>query len=78
MYKHFFSQIEVMQEGKESLPCCGLCGIHITAGRLTKHQRTQRCNRNTQIQWRGGGRRDRKPMRGSVFQPHGGIKGVMY
>ena len=51
MYRHFFSQITVVQEGRESLPRCDLCGMHIPAGRLPKHQRTQRYNHNIQMRW---------------------------
>ena len=36
----------------EPLPCCNLCGMHMTEGRLLKHQRTQRYDRNTQMRWR--------------------------
>ena len=47
-----FSRIEVVQEGKDPLPCCDLCIIHMPAGRLIKHQKSQRCYRNTQMHWR--------------------------
>ena len=39
MYRHFFLPIAVVQEGMEPLPCCDLCGLHMPAGRLIKHQR---------------------------------------
>ena len=32
MYRHCFSQILVVQEVKETLPCCDLCGIHMPVG----------------------------------------------
>ena len=41
-----------MQEGKETLPRCDLCGMHMPAGRLTKHHRTRRCDKNRQMWWR--------------------------
>ena len=47
----FFSRIEVVQEGKEPLNHCDLCGIRIAEGRLIKHQRMRRCNRNMQMRW---------------------------
>ena len=34
MFQHFWSQIAVVQEGKESLPRCDLRGMHMPAGRL--------------------------------------------
>ena len=52
MWRHFFSRIVVVQEGKEPLTLCNLCGMHMPAGRLIKHHKTQRCDRNTQIRWR--------------------------
>ena len=39
-------------EGEELLPRCDLCRIHMSEGRLTKHQRTARCEKNTQMRWR--------------------------
>ena len=41
MYLHFWSQVEVVQEGEEPLPCCNLCGMHMPAGRLIKYPRTE-------------------------------------
>ena len=52
MYRQFFSRIAVVQEGKDPLPRCELCGMHMPAGRLINHQRKRRCDRNTQIRWR--------------------------
>ena len=49
MYRNFFLRIAVVQEGKEPLTLCDLCGMHIPVGRLIKHQRTRRCDRNTQM-----------------------------
>ena len=52
MYRHFLSQIAVVQEGMEPLPRCDLCGMHMSAGRILKHQRTKWCDRNMHIRWR--------------------------
>ena len=49
MYRHFFAWIAVVQEGREPLPRCDLCVMHMPAGRLLKHQRTKRCDRNMQM-----------------------------
>ena len=46
-----FLRLEVVQEWKEPLPRCNLCGIHMQSGRLIKHQQTERCNRNMQMWW---------------------------
>ena len=51
MYRHFWSQVAVVQEGAEPLPQCDLCGMHMPAGRLIKHRHTERCNKNTQMWW---------------------------
>ena len=29
-----------------------LCGMHMRAGRLIKHQKTDSCDQNTQMRWR--------------------------
>ena len=42
----------VVQKGKEPLPRCDLCSINVPAGRIINHQRTKRCNSNTQMRWR--------------------------
>ena len=52
MYRHFFAWIAVVQEEREPLPRCDLCGMHMPAGRLLKHQLTKRRERNTQKRWR--------------------------
>ena len=52
MYRHFFACIVVVQEGREPLNRCYLCGMHIPAERILKHQQTQRCNWNTQMRCR--------------------------
>ena len=51
MYRHFFSRIAVVQEGREPLPCCDMCGIHILEDRIIKHQWSQWCDQNTQMWW---------------------------
>ena len=52
MYRHFFARIGVMQEGRDPLPLCELCGMHMPAGQLLEHQRTQQCDWKTQMRWR--------------------------
>ena len=52
VYTHLFAWIEVVQEGRETLPHCDFCGMHIPAGQLLKHQRTKRCNRNMHMRYR--------------------------
>ena len=52
MFRHFRSQIAVVQEGRETLPRCDMCGMHMSAGRIIKHRQTARCDRNTQMRWR--------------------------
>ena len=52
MYRHFFAWIEMVQEGRKPLSRCDLCGTHMPAGRLLKHQRTKRCDQNMQMRWR--------------------------
>ena len=52
IYRNFLSQIAVVQEGKEMLPLCDLCGVHMPEGWLINQQRTQRCDGKTQMQWR--------------------------
>ena len=53
MNRNFRSQVEVMQEGVKPLPHCDLCRIHMQAGRLIRHWRIQRCDKNTQMRWQG-------------------------
>ena len=47
MYRHLRSKVVVVQEGTEPLSCYDLCGNHMTAGQLIKHQRTAHCDKNT-------------------------------
>ena len=42
----------VVKEGAEPLTCCDLCGMHMTEGRLIRHRRIARCDKNTQMRWR--------------------------
>ena len=51
MYHHFRSKVDLVQEGAELLPCYDLCGMHMPLGRLIKHHRTARCDKNTHIRW---------------------------
>ena len=41
----------MVQEGKEPLPCCDLCGMHMPEERIIKHRRMARCDNNTQMRW---------------------------
>ena len=52
MFRHFISKVAIVQEGKETLPRCEMCRIHITEGRLIRHRRMERCDRNDQMRWR--------------------------
>ena len=54
MYRHFRSNVAVVQEGVEPLPHCDLCRIHhIPAGWIIKHWSTAQCDKNSQIWWWG-------------------------
>ena len=52
IYRHFRSQVVVVQEVEELLPRCDLCGMQMSAGRLVKNLRTQRYNKYTQMRCR--------------------------
>ena len=52
MYRSFLFRVAVVQEGREPLPCCYMCGMQMPAGWMIKYQWMQRCDRNTQMQWR--------------------------
>ena len=52
MYIHFSSKVAVLQEGRETLPYCKMCGIHIPAGQLLKLRRTVRHFKNTETRIR--------------------------
>ena len=51
IYRHFWSKMAVFQEGVELLPRCESCVMHMPAGRLIKHQRTARCDKNSHMRW---------------------------
>ena len=51
MFRRFRSQIVVDQEGREPLPRCNMCGMHIPVGRLVKHLQTARYNRSAHMRW---------------------------
>ena len=52
MFHHFRSKVLVFQEGKDPLPCCDLCRIHMSVVRLIHYRKTARYDRNTQMRWR--------------------------
>ena len=78
MFRNFWSQIAVVQEGRELLPYCDMYGMHMSEGRLIKHQQAARSDRNTQMRWR---RRDvdiSKKCTGGDLQPNGVQKGGVF
>ena len=48
----FGSQVAVVQEGVELLPCCDFCGMNMASGRLIKHRQTAIFDRNMHMRWR--------------------------
>ena len=42
MFCHFRSKVSIVQEGKELLPRCDMCGMNMPTGRLIRHMRTAR------------------------------------
>ena len=52
MFQNFRSRIVVVLGGKEPLPRCDMCGMHMPSGRPVRHLQTERCDRNTQMRWR--------------------------
>ena len=44
MYRHSFARIAVVQEGREPLPHCDLCGMFMLERRLLKHHQTKWCD----------------------------------
>ena len=52
MYRYACPKVAVLQEGRETLPRCDMCGMHMPAGRMLKHQRTARCFKNTDMRIR--------------------------
>ena len=51
IYCHFISKVTVIQEETEPLPCCYLCRMHMSVGRLKMHKNKARFNKNTQMRW---------------------------
>ena len=49
MFRNFRSRIAVVQYGRYLLTRCNMCGIHMPAGRLVRHTRTEICERKTHI-----------------------------
>ena len=44
MYRYWKVQVVTVQEGTAPIPLCPICGIHVHAEILIKHQRTYLCN----------------------------------
>ena len=42
MFRYFRSKVEVVQEGKELLPRCDLCGTHMASVWLIRHRKMAR------------------------------------
>ena len=55
MYRHWKSNVAIIQEGPEPLPRCDHCGMHIPAARLIKHIWMEICNNSTEIRLIQGG-----------------------
>ena len=51
IYRHFHSRVELVQERRETLPRCRKYGMNFPAGRILKHQRMARCDKNEQMCW---------------------------
>ena len=52
MYRKFYSKVAVLQEGREPLPRCKMCRMHILVMRLLDHQRTACCFKNDKMRLR--------------------------
>ena len=52
MCHHFRSKVMMFQDRAEPLPPFDLCGLHMPARRVIKHQRTACYDKNTQMSWR--------------------------
>ena len=52
MYQNFRLQVAVVQEGEEPLTRCDLWGMQMSEGRLIKHWKTERYDRNMHMRWR--------------------------
>ena len=51
-FRIFRSQIAVVQEVREPLPRCNMCGMYTPEGRFIKNLQIERCDKNTQMRWR--------------------------
>ena len=47
MYHHFWSRVEMVQEGVEPLPHCDLFEMHMSVWRIFKHQIKMHCDNKT-------------------------------
>ena len=45
MYRHWKSQVLILQEGTPPLPLCSNCGMHMNVAKMIRNQRMDRCNR---------------------------------
>ena len=52
MYRNYHSRVAVVQERKDMLPHCSNYDVHLSARRMIKHQRTERCDKNEHMWWR--------------------------
>ena len=52
MFRHFLLKFMVIQKGREPLPRCNMCIMHMPEGRLLKHRRTAFCFRNNEMRIR--------------------------
>ena len=52
MYINFLLKVTVLQEGRDPLPRCDMCGMHMPAGRLLKHRRRACRFKNTEMRIR--------------------------
>ena len=43
MYRHWNSEVAIMQEGTEPLPQCEQCGMHMPTARILKHRQSNKC-----------------------------------
>ena len=52
MYRKVRLKVGVLQEGRETLPRCNMCRMHMLVMRLLKHHRTACCFKNTEMRIR--------------------------
>ena len=50
MCQHVKAKLAILKEGSGPLPWCPIFGMHMHAEKMTRHQRTYRCNRATEMQ----------------------------